>query len=197
MIAGGIGITAFIATVNELHRSGDSFELHYAVRSESDAAFRRYLECIDGVTIYDKSAGQRLSINDTLNRSKVNTHVYCCGPDRLMDAVRVSAKACDIDASNVHFEAFEVATGGQPFTAELALSNRTLEIDSEHSLLEVLQKAGFDVESSCEVGNCGTCRITHCGGVIEHRGTALLAKEQEREMLSCVSRGRGHISLEL
>jgi ferredoxin len=41
------------------------------------------------------------------------------------------------------------ANGGQPFTAELSLCKKIIELDSEHSLLEALQKAGFDIDSSC------------------------------------------------
>jgi ferredoxin-NADP reductase/MOSC domain-containing protein YiiM len=197
LIAGGIGITAFIAAANALHRACGSFELHYAVRCAAETPFRRYFDCLENVTIYNKAAGQRLNIEAILTRSKANSHVYCCGPQRLMDGVTLAGKECDIDASNVHFEAFEVATGGQPFIAELSLSNKSIEIDAEHSLLEALKDAGFDIDSSCGVGNCGTCRVTYCGGAVKHRGTALVAEEQEREMLSCVSRGIGKILLEL
>jgi len=197
LIAGGIGITAFIATANALREKGESFELHYGVRSAADVAFRRYLDGVANITIYDKAEGQRMDIMSLLNRSKANTHVYCCGPQRLMDAVAAAAAACDMDRSCVHFGAFEVPAGGDPFTAKLALSNRTLDVGSEHSLLEVLTAAGFDIDSSCEVGNCGTCRVTHCDGIVQHRGTGLVKEEQEREMLSCVSRAVGTITLEL
>jgi ferredoxin-NADP reductase len=197
LVAGGIGITAFIAAAKHLQQSGESFELHYAVRSTNDVPFRRYLNCLKNLTIYDKERGQSLDIHSVLSRSKANSHIYCCGPQRLMGEVTEAAKICDIDPENVHFEAFEVGTGGQPFTAELSLSKQIVEVDSEHSLLEALKSAGFDVDSSCEVGNCGTCRVTLCGGQVQHRGTALVKEEQEREMLSCISRGVGRIVLEL
>jgi MOSC domain-containing protein YiiM/ferredoxin-NADP reductase len=197
IIAGGIGITALVAAATYLQQSSKSFEIHYAVRSTHDVPFRRYLDCLENVKIYDKTAGQSLNIHAVLARSKANSHVYCCGPQRLMDGVTEAAKVCDIDSENVHFEAFEVASSGQPFTAELALSKQVLKVDFEHSLLEALKSAGFDIDSSCEVGNCGTCRVTVCGGQVEHRGTALVKEEQEKEMLSCVSRGIGKIVLEL
>ncbi len=72
----------------------------------------------------------------------------------------------------------------------------------EESLLQVLRKAGLEVESSCEVGNCGTCRVGVKNGKILHRGSGLPEEEQAgvgdgKEMLSCVSRGVGHIVVEL
>jgi ferredoxin len=42
------------------------------------------------------------------------------------------------------------------------------------TLLDVLRNAGFDIPSSCEVGNCGACRIGVQNGRIEHRGMGLL-----------------------
>ncbi|KIW03911.1 uncharacterized protein PV09_04754 [Verruconis gallopava] len=197
IFAGGIGITAFVEAAHALQKSGESFEVHFAVRSAEDVPFHRYLDCVENLTIYSKAAGQRMDVRSILSRTKANTHVYCCGPQRLMDGVAEAAKACDIDAANVHFETFEVTAGGRPFTAELSLSKRTVEVDSEHSLLEALRSAGFDIDSSCEVGNCGTCKVTYCAGSVQHRGTALVEQEKEKEMLTCVSRGIERTVLEL
>jgi ferredoxin len=55
----------------------------------------------------------------------------------------------------------------------------------------------LDVDSSCEVGNCGTCKVDVCAGRVEHRGTGLLEAEKAAAMLSCVSRGIGTIVLDL
>ena len=63
------------------------------------------------------------------------------------------------------------------------------------TLLQVLRKARFEIESSCEMGNCGTCRIGLRSGMVEHRGSAL-NEEKERVLLSCVSSGVGHIVVE-
>jgi ferredoxin-NADP reductase len=108
LIAGGIAITAFITAAQYLQRAGESFELRYAVRSTNEIPFKRYFDCLDNITIYDRASGQRLNIHDTLHRSKPNTHIYCCRPQRLMNDVAAAARNCDIDASHVHFEAFGV-----------------------------------------------------------------------------------------
>jgi ferredoxin len=102
-----------------------------------------------------------------------------------------------IPESSVHIEAFIVATSGDPFTAELKQSNKTVEVGPTQSLLDALKEVGMDIDSSCEVGNCGTCRVEVCEGRVEHRGTGLLEKEKEGGMLSCVSRGVGRIVLDL
>ncbi|OCL09788.1 putative vanillate O-demethylase oxidoreductase [Glonium stellatum] len=196
IIAGGIGITAFLAATQYLKESGQSYEFHFAVAT--DVPFYRYLQPLGNkVTIYNKSKGQALNISKVLARNNDNSHVYCCGPPRLMDGVAKAAEQCGLPKDHVHFETFQVATSGDPFTAELLTSKKTIEVESNQSLLDVLRAVGLDIDSSCEVGNCGTCRVGVNRGRIDHRGTALLAEERETAMLSCVSRGIGHIALDL
>ena len=70
-------------------------------------------------------------------------------------------------------------------------------VGEEETLLEVLRK-DFDIASSCEAGNCGTCKVMVKEGRVEHRGTGLTGEEQEGGyMLSCVSRGIGRIAIEI
>jgi MOSC domain-containing protein YiiM/ferredoxin-NADP reductase len=198
MIAGGIGITALIATAQFLQRINQSYELHYAVNSIADVPFKRYLDDLgDGVVFYDKSKGNRMNVSKILARNSDSSHVYCCGPIRLMEGVSKAAKDCGMPEDQVHFETFTVTSSGDPFTAELAVTKKTMEIGSSQSLLDVLREAGLEIDSSCEVGNCGTCRVNVKCGRIEHRGTALMASEQGMAMLSCVSRGVGQIVLDM
>lgn len=202
MIAGGIGITAFIAAALYLDSGKQSFELHFAVRSKNDIPFKHYLEPLiekGSVRIHDKAAGQSINLKELLNQNNENSHIYCCGPQRLMDGVVQAAEACGVPKDHVHFEAFSGATGGDPFTAEVASSKRVVEVGENSSLLDVLRAAGIEVDSSCEAGNCGACRVVVKCGRIEHRGNALLESERGNSsaMLSCVSRGIGHIVLDL
>ena len=114
-----------------------------------------------------------------------------------MDAVQATAKRYGVPDSSVHFEQFTVTTSGDPFTVELKQSKKVVEVGPTQSLLDALKAAGMDVDSSCEVGNCGTCKVDVCDGRIEHRGTGLLEDEKCGAMLSCVSRGVGRIVLDL
>ncbi|KAF2117223.1 pyruvate kinase-like protein [Lophiotrema nucula] len=196
IIAGGIGITAFLVALQYLKKTGQRYELHFAVAEE--VPFKEQLVAFgDNVTIYKKSQGQRLDLQRVISRADGNTHIYCCGPQRLMDAVETTANSLGVPPTSVHFEAFTVETGGDPFTAELKESKKTIEIGSSQSLLDALRAVGMDIDSSCEVGNCGTCKVGICGGRVIHRGTGLLEHEKESTMLSCVSRGVGKIVLDL
>jgi ferredoxin-NADP reductase len=198
LIAGGIGITAFIASAQAMREQKLRFELNYAVRSSEEVAFSNQLaEFGECVKILDKSKGQRLDLFKILGKADHRTHIYICGPSRMLDGVRAAATVLNFPQSNIHTEAFAASTSGDPFTAELSKSEKLFEVKEQETLLDVLRDAGFDIGSSCEVGNCGTCRVGVVKGRVEHRGTGLLDEEKEGAMLSCVSRGIGRIVLDL
>ncbi|EXJ62439.1 hypothetical protein A1O7_02874 [Cladophialophora yegresii CBS 114405] len=198
LIAGGTGITAFLPTAEKLKESGENFTLHLAVRSTHKVPFRERLSKLGkSLVIYDKERGRRLDLARIMCRVTTNPHVYCCGSPRLMDDVAATAKRYGLAEEQIHFEAFAVTTSGDPFTAALLTSQKTIQVPARRSLLEALREAGIDVPSSCEAGSCGTCRVQVAKGRIDHRGTGLLESDKASAMLACSSRGIGHIELEL
>lgn len=202
-VAGGVGITAFLALIEALHHYNFDARLHYAVRSAQDIPFRARIEQLgkDVVTIYDKAAGQRLSIPHVLKTMPWNSRLYFCGPPRMMEEALRETKAAGIGPEEVHFEAFQADTGGDPFEVVVANRHDTLvTVGEEETMLEALRKrlgGDEDIPSSCEVGNCGTCKVKLRSGRVDHRGTALLDEEKAESMLSCVSRGIGRITIEV
>ncbi|KAJ9289738.1 hypothetical protein DTO021C3_2809 [Paecilomyces variotii] len=198
LIAGGIGITAFLAAAEQMQENGESYTLHLAVRSENDIPFSSRLEKLGrNVITYPKSIGKRLIVAQILARTNDDTHVYCCGPSRLMDAVSSEASKYGISPDHIHFEAFEIATSGDPFTAEIATTKKAIQVDECQTLLDALRESGLEIPSSCEAGSCGTCRVGYLKGRIDHRGTGLLESEKDFALLSCASRGVGHVVLDL
>jgi MOSC domain-containing protein YiiM/ferredoxin-NADP reductase len=196
IIAGGIGITSFLAALNFLASSTQSYELHFAVAEE--VPFKTEIAKLGKhAKVYNKSLGQRLDVKSVIARADFNTHIYCCGPERLMAAVRTTAKSFNVPDSSVHFEEFTVTTSGDPFTAELKQTGKTVEVGATESLLDALRSAGLEIDNFCEVGNCGTCKVDVCGGKVEHKGTGLPEDEKDGSMLSCVSRGVGRIVLDI
>lgn len=198
-IVGGIGITAFMALMEAYHSVHYNFELHYGIRSADDVPFRSRLESFGkSARIYDGSKGERMDIGEIMRTLKWNSHVYVCGPTRMMEAANKAAEESGLDATDVHYEAFAADTTGDPF--EVEVSNRdgkVLKVSEEETLLEVIKRDIGDLESSCEVGNCGTCKVVLKSGRVDHRGTALSPEEKAGSMLSCVSRGIGRIVIEI
>lgn len=85
---------------------------------------------------------------------------------------------------------------GDPFEAEIKSTGQILQVPKEKSLLQVLNEAGFEIESSCLVGNCGTCMVNYCKGEVAHHGTALEDEMKEESMLTCVSRAKGRVLID-
>ena len=196
IIAGGIGITAFLAALDHLNATEQSFQLHYAVSSE--VPFKDRLTALGpNVVIYNSAKGTRMDLKGILSHATDRTHIYTCGPTRLMDAVASTAESLNIPPAYIHMEQFTVITSGDPFTVELAQSKKVLEVGATQTLLDMLRSVGLDVESSCEVGNCGTCKVDFTEGRVLHKGTGLLEEEKCGAMLSCVSRGVGRIVVDL
>lgn len=201
-VAAGIGITAFLQLLEVLRHYNFAAKLHYAVRSSDEIPFKERIDKLgdDVVTVYDKSQGQRLSISQVLKTMPWNSRVYFCGPKRLMDEALKETQDAGLAPDEVHFEAFSADTSGDPFEAVVAnCEEAVVHVGAEETLLEVLQRRfGVDeIPSSCEVGNCGTCKIKLKTGRVEHRGTALTDDEKAETMLSCVSRGVGRIAVEI
>ncbi|KAK2595119.1 hypothetical protein QQS21_007145 [Conoideocrella luteorostrata] len=198
-IVGGIGITAFIALIRGMLSINWSCKLHYAVRSAEDIPFADRLSAFqDSVVIYDRSKGERMDIANIVKTMPWNSHLYTCGPNRMMEAVKNSVEACGLPANEVHYEAFAADISGDPFEVKIAnKNNKILKVDDDESLLEVLRREYPDIPSSCEVGNCGTCKISLKNGRVDHRGTALLPEEKDSAMLACVSRGIGCVVVEI
>lgn len=179
-IIGGIGITAFLPEIRRLLQTGEDIEVHYAVRSRQDVV---YCSCLppegNKTFVYAKTEGNRLDLRSIIprqqNSNKLETFIYTCGPTSLMDDCHALTEELQYPQSQLYFEDFGGATSGSgvPFEAEIRATGKVLQVPGERSLLDVLNDAGFDIESSCMVGNCGTCMVEYCRGEVLHKGLAL------------------------
>ncbi|MGI4793186.1 MAG: flavin reductase family protein, partial [Janthinobacterium lividum] len=127
------------------------------------------------------------------------THVYCCGPQRLTDAVRKATARWP--EAQVHFEAFQATLDenykAEPFDVTLASTGETLRVPADRSALDVLREHGLVLPSSCELGVCGACRCGYRDGVVIHRDSVLGVAARQDHMMLCVSRARVAVTLEL
>ncbi|KAI0972213.1 PK beta-barrel-protein domain-containing protein-like protein [Xylaria arbuscula] len=198
-IVGGIGITAFLSMMEIYRKINWETTLHYGLRNADDIPFRERVDGLkESVKLYDRSKGKRMDIGEILRNLSWNSHVYVCGPNRMLEEVVQEAKKCGLGEDEIHLEAFAADTTGDPFEAEVInREGKVLKVAGEETLLDVLRKHFDDIASSCEVGNCGTCRVSLKSGIVEHRGTALTAEDKKEAMLSCVSRGVGRIAIEI
>ncbi|MDE1464527.1 MOSC domain-containing protein [Spartinivicinus poritis] len=204
LIAGGIGVTPLLCMIEQLEESSAEWELHYCARFKDNAPYSDLLkENYPGrVHIYlsDEDPDARLDIKALLEEVREGTHIYCCGPKGLMDAVQMFS--AHWPSGTAHFEAFTAGSAfdnqdNNSFEVIIESSGEQIKVSSEATLLEALRDAGLTVESNCESGTCGTCRINYENGDIEHRDMVLTPDERENTMMCCVSRAKGNVTLKL
>ncbi len=89
LVAGGIGITPLLSMARTLKRRNKDFTLHYCARSASQAPLLAELRDICGPSLqcWFSQNGPRFD-PAAIGPYDRDTHVYVCGPQRLLDAVQ-------------------------------------------------------------------------------------------------------------
>lgn len=197
LVAGGIGITPMLSMIARLDSFGRDWELHYAVRSRSRAAFLDRLLHRPNVrlTVDDEPDTPRLDLRALVDGAPANAHLYCCGPSGMLTAFREhGAKLGD----RLHFEYFSAATdaandGG--YKVKLHRSGKLVEVAAGETMLDALLGAGVDVGFACYEGVCGTCRVTVLDGVPDHRDVFLTQEEKDANtsVMPCCSGARSPV----
>jgi phthalate 4,5-dioxygenase reductase subunit len=196
-IAGGIGVTPFMAMIRQVQAAGKRFRLYYCSRSPETTAFIDELsapEFKDSVVIhFDHGDPSRsLDLKPILAERENREHLYCCGPRPLMEAVR--AFTDHWSSAAVHFEAFSDAethkATDRAFKVKLAHSGDVIDVPVTKTILEAMRGHGLEVPSSCETGTCGTCRTKMLAGQADHRDLCLAEHEKADNIMICVSRAK-------
>jgi ferredoxin-NADP reductase len=199
LIAGGIGITPMVSHLRAALDWNRPAELLYSYRPGGAAHLdevRRLCSASPALALAEFSGRRafREGLAQALRRQPLGTHLYVCGPQGFMDLVLSEARAACWPESRLHLEAFGAAepASGEPFTARLARSGRTLPVPSGTSLLEALEQAGHPVPNLCRQGVCGECVLPVKGGRPQHRDLFLAPAEKaaNNAIMCCVSRSQ-------
>ena len=192
-IAGGIGITPFMSHMRYMMYSGDAFELHYACREGVSNAYETELKHLfnDQVHIYSDKNQQRLDVKALWAQQSIDTHVYICGPDRLIEDVVNTATSLGWSPQRIHWEAFHAPVAGEAFDVFLEKSQQKIHVASDFSMLEALEANGVEIPNLCRGGVCGQCATSYRTGEVEHSDHFLTQHEQQSLVMPCVSRAKG------
>jgi len=196
LIAGGIGITPFLAQIEDLSQGPVPYELHYAVRSPEHAAFLPRLRerAGDRVHVYYDSEARAIDFDGLLSTQPLGTHVYVCGPAGLINRVIDTARRFGWPDSHVHWEKFSAPPVGDAFDVFLARTQRSVHVPPDRSLMESIEAAGVEVPYLCRGGVCGFCqtRVIEFDGELVHNDHFLSDAEKNagKRIMPCVSRAR-------
>ena len=200
LLAGGIGMTPLKAMAHTLTARGESFELHYCVKSAKHAAFLSELKAlvpVDRLHLHFDNGNPKQGLDIAKLLATPQSHVYYCGPAGFM-------KAC-ADATghwpsgSVHFEHFKApdaaAAGALPrkegeFKVHLKRTGITVQVSADQSIVRAIELAGHRVPTSCLSGLCGACKVTYLEGDVDHRDYILSDAEKSQCMTLCVSRAK-------
>lgn len=197
LVAGGIGITPFLAMMRELVARNSDFELHYKVRSAERGAFCDRLAAQYGarVHIYRSDRGMSLPLERILAEQPLGTHMYVCGPAAMINWAMHTGRAAGWPQENLHCERFTAPSPGKPFTVKLARSGRDIVVGPQQSILEALENNGIDAPYLCRGGACGQCetRVVVSDGALHHNDHYLTEEEKAsgEKIMICVSRAAG------
>jgi ferredoxin-NADP reductase len=196
LIAGGIGITPFMAQLEDLRAGSVPYELHYSVRAPEHAAFLpRLLERERAnVRMYYDSAAQLIDFDGLLSNQPLGTHVYVCGPAGLIERVIKTARDCGWPDSHIHWEQFSAPPVGDAFDVFLARARVSVHVQPDQSLMESIEAAGVEVPYLCRGGVCGFCqtRVLELDGELIHNDHYLSDADKAKgtSIMPCVSRAR-------
>jgi ferredoxin-NADP reductase len=191
-VAAGIGITPILPMVRSAVNEGIPSTLLYVGREEQSLPFIEELTKLGAdMTLVFTAAQGRPSWKNVLEEADPRA-IYCCGPDSLMNELSEHVAAIG-RGSLLRTERFTAA----PIAAEesrsgqirCARSRLTLATSPTQSYLETLREAGIEIDSSCEMGICGTCQVHVLSGEPDHRDSILTQGERnDGAFLPCVSR---------
>ncbi|MCX4706146.1 PDR/VanB family oxidoreductase [Streptomyces sp. NBC_01373] len=193
LVAGGIGITPMLGHARHAVRWGSDVRLLYVHRPGAGAYAGELAELLGGRMQRATGAAEfGALLHEALTTQPIGTHLYVCGPQRLMDRVLDEATAAGWPPQRLHLERFTPAEldPGQPFTARLARSGRRVPVPAGTSLLEALEQVGVAVPNMCRQGVCGECRVPVLAGRPLHRDEFLSEDERAEadSVMCCVSR---------
>lgn len=209
LIAAGIGITPLISMFKHLQHLGREHHLRYYGRSQRQMAFAALLSSAPYSSNASVRAGlERDAVVADLTRAlsarSTDEHAYICGPAPFMSLVRTLAISAGWPQANLHTESFGAPPADTQCNRELKVhltrSGRTIVVPANQSIVAAMRAAGVQIETSCELGVCGTCLTNVIEGTPEHRDEFLTDEEKGsgRLMLPCVSRALGaHLVLDI
>ena len=201
-IAGGIGATPMLSMARALVERGDLKEFHLCEK-QRPSAFEDELSrtSAEALTMHISADGPeaRLDVGKLIASLTHDTHIYCCGPQRLIEAVE--SATTDWPEEQVHFEVFTPMVDEnfvpEPFEVTVASTGKTHRVPADQSALDVLREAGHVLPSSCELGVCGSCECSYTEGTVIHRDSILRHNARQNRMMLCVSRAHVAVTVDI
>ena len=199
LLAGGIGVTPLVSMARALKQAGKPYRFAHVMRSKAEAAFLNELSAAHGprYAAFFSRAGAPLDLAGEIGRLAPDGQIYFCGPARMLEAARRLWREAGRPSADFRFETF--ASGGrypaEAFTVKIPRLDKEVSVSEHETMLAALARAGIEIMSDCERGECGLCAVDvlACDGAIDHRDVFFSEEEraENSRLCACVSRAVG------
>jgi 3-ketosteroid 9alpha-monooxygenase subunit B len=194
LFAGGSGIAPIFALARQaLAEGAPDVSLFYANRDQATAMLVEELEALSKVAkdrfrirswLDDRDGLPTQAILHSAVAGFESAHVYLCGPEPFMQAVRTCLLEAGFDSARVHQEVFAAPDedagpdSGRALEALLTVKIRgkvhEVAVEGGRTLLSAMLNAGLDVPHSCKVGECASCICRLREGDVERLDNSVL-----------------------
>ena len=187
-VAGGIGITPFLALAHAVANGDEEFQLTVVCsnRTCSDALFHDELEhlaeCSNGrvrivhTLTREEKEGFRSGRVSAAMLSEVcdlaGSSFFICGPNAMGSALEADLLAAGVSRRRVRRETFTTAARGKEaprthlLTVRVKHDVRTMPCREDESLLVAVERDGIAFDALCRSGSCGCCRARLIAGEV-------------------------------
>ena len=199
IFSAGSGITPCIAILKWLLATSDRrVHMVYSNRSYEEMIFAKELSQLESRFNERVSIDYRIdSIHGFLTRETAaeislqfqDRDVFICGPGPFMEAAAEGAAQSGIAKDSIHMESFQASiqeseddASIEKIDSSIALSlegkSYNIQCKAGETILAAAQRAGIQLPSSCEAGNCGCCVARVCDGSVEMKHNEALSEDE-------------------
>ncbi|AMJ95068.1 oxidoreductase [Alteromonas stellipolaris] len=206
MVAGGSGITPFIAMLedaieNKLIHRAPIHLLYFAkpnehvLQSELLALQKRTNNFTFAFLTRQKDGDVEAHLSHF-----ADAHWLVCGPNTIYEQVQRVAKLVEAPLDSEHFAALPTVNIGslsEKETFSLVHNGQHLAVNNQKSLLWQLQEAKQPVTYGCGMGICHQCQCVKKRGVVRDTRTGELSDSAEQLIQLCVSQAVTDLEIQL
>lgn len=222
-LCAGSGITPLMSMVRTLHDLGEELDLCLiqCSRTASDVLFGQELAMLSRSmpklrveTVFSRPSDLDSNRPGRLNKSQLALLVpdasdrtaFVCGPTGFMAVMRGHLLELGIPADRIFEEAFgprpattTKISAGEKAVVSFERSGFHVEADEDTTILNCAETAGIHIETACQMGLCGTCKVKLTRGEVDMSDMGGLSEVDCKDgfILACCSRPRGHVAVDL
>ena len=201
MLAGGSGITPFIAMLNEQNpQSSQAIHLIYYAQSHSHLLIGELTSLLTKLPNFSFELLNRTehgSFEKYIN-PKHTDELLVCGPEEMYLSAKKFAEHKKIKFRAEHFRAMQIKKSTDKESTFVArLNEEVINVSAQRSLLSEFQAQGKPVQFGCGMGICHQCLCKKKYGIVKDIRNGAISDNGEELIQLCVTHPLTDLELEI